>query len=153
MVDVAMAHVEMVDVEMAERRAGSRAAHAAQVRPVRSSPVTVLASGYGALEGPNGRLRRGMLYVSDLTAGGIHRMDRRARSSWPSARASVAACPRARGGLVVSSADLAHLHGAASRVLLSLDDLQVRPGTSAVGFNDIHADRGGCRVFAGVLGA
>ena len=111
----------------------------------------MLASGYGALEGPTVD-DAGMLYVSDLTAGGIHRIDPEGRSEVIVAeRKGVGGtCLHARGGLVVSGADLAHLHGAASRVLLSLDDLQVRPGTSAVGFNDIHADRGG-RVFAGVL--
>jgi sugar lactone lactonase YvrE len=59
-------------------------------------------------------------------------------------------CLHADGGLVVSGPDLSHVRDGRSRVLLELADVPARPGTRAVGFNDIEADRDGA-LFAGVL--
>lgn len=112
---------------------------------------SLLVSGYGALEGPTVD-EEGNLYFSDLRSGGVHRLllDGRIEVVVPDRTGVGGICLHAQGGLVVSGPDLSHTRHGNSRTLLNLDDVAAKPGTTAVAFNDIHADRSGC-VFAGVL--
>jgi sugar lactone lactonase YvrE len=110
-----------------------------------------LASGYQALEGATLDERASLLF-SDLRGGGVHRLgsDGAAHVVVPERKAVGGICLHADGGLVLSGHDLCHFRKDTRRVLLDLDDLAARPGTTAVGFNDIAADPAG-RVLAGVL--
>ena len=113
--------------------------------------MQLLASGFSALEGPTID-DDGALLFSDLRAGGVHRLDANGHVDVVVAgRTGIGGtCLHAGGGLVVSGPDLSHMRGDERRVLLALGDLAPRPGCTAVGFNDIAADRDG-RLLAGVL--
>ena len=109
-----------------------------------------MASGFDALEGPTVD-GRGNLYFSEVKIGGVHRLT-------PDGRVEVVIRDRvgiggislhADGGLIVSGPDLTHVHDAGRRLLIDLTEVPAKPGTTPVGFNDIHADRLG-RVLAGV---
>ncbi len=111
----------------------------------------LVASGYGALEGPTID-DAGNLYVSDLRNGGVHRLspDGRCDVVLPDRKGIGGICLHADGGLVVSGIDVVHFGSGEVTMLLDLRDVDPKAGTKAVGFNDLHADHGG-RVFAGVL--
>jgi gluconolactonase len=113
--------------------------------------MELLASGFAALEGPTID-EDGALLVSDLRAGGVHRLDAMGRVTLalPDRTGIGGICLHADGGIVVSGPDLTHVHRDRRRVLLELDQLCLLPGRIAVAFNDIAADRGG-RLLAGVL--
>ena len=114
--------------------------------------VTLLASGFEALEGPVGD-EEGTLYVADLRAGGVHALDAQGRTIGvlvPERTRIGGLCLHAGGGLVISGPDLSHIHDGEARVLLALDEVPTRTGIRAVGFNDIHATGAGT-VIAGVL--
>src|SRR6202011_3396119 len=94
----------------------------------------------------------GNLYVTDLRAGGVHRLrpDGGVDVLVPTRTGAGGTCLHADGGIVVSAPDISHLRRGHARVLLSLDDVEVRSGARAAGFNDICADDAG-RILAGVL--
>jgi sugar lactone lactonase YvrE len=112
---------------------------------------TVLATGFVSVEAPRLHPDRSM-YFSDLRAGGVHRLlpDGGTEVVVPERKMVGGICLHVDGGLVVSGPDLSHVREGEARVLLELSDIQARPGTRAVGFNDIEADRDGA-LFAGVL--
>jgi D-xylonolactonase len=113
--------------------------------------IRLVASGYKALEAPVVD-DAGNLYFSDLRGGGVYRLATNGRRDVvvPDRKAVGGICLHVEGGVVVSGSDLSHLSTTRSRVLLDLNDVESKPGSNAVGFNDILADRDG-RVFAGVL--
>jgi sugar lactone lactonase YvrE len=113
--------------------------------------MQLLVSGFAALEGATID-DDGALLFSDLRAGGVHRLDERGRVDvvLPDRTGVGGTCLHAGGGFVVSGPDLCHVHGEERRVLLGLGDLASRAGGTAVGFNDIAADRRG-HLLAGVL--
>jgi sugar lactone lactonase YvrE len=113
--------------------------------------MQLLASGFQALEGATID-NDGALLFSDLRAGGVRRLDPSGVVELvvPDRKAVGGICLHADGGLVLSGPDLCHVRGPRDRTLLDLEDLAEKPGTAAVGFNDIAADRDG-HLFAGVL--
>jgi sugar lactone lactonase YvrE len=113
--------------------------------------LRLLASGFGALEGPVVD-NDGNLYVSEIKLGGVHRLSGGGETDVviPERVGIGGICLHAHGGLVVSGPDLSHFSGGTARLLLDLADVPAKRGTTAVGFNDIHADRRG-HVLAGVL--
>jgi sugar lactone lactonase YvrE len=117
-----------------------------------ASDARIVADGFVSLEGPVVDAS-GDLYVADLRAGGVHRVRRDGTHdvvAVPERTAIGGINLHAAGGMVVSGPSVAHVLGGETRVLLDLDDLDERPGTVAIGFNDIVADSRG-RIIAGVL--
>jgi sugar lactone lactonase YvrE len=114
-------------------------------------PVTLHASGFVSLEGPVVDAL-GDLYVADLRAGGVFCVhpDGTHDLVVPDRRGVGGISLHAAGGLVVSGPTVAHIRGDDAAVLLRLDELEVRVGTFATGFNDLAVDSHG-RVLAGVL--
>ena len=110
----------------------------------------VVASGFGALEGPVVD-QHGTLFAADLKRGTVWAIGRDSPARSVLERASVGGlCLHADGGLVVSGASVVHVVGHRERTLFDLGDVAVRPGRTAIGFNDLTADREG-RVIVGVL--
>jgi sugar lactone lactonase YvrE len=111
---------------------------------------TVIASGFGALEGPVVG-EDGELYAADLKRGTIWAIGRDGATTIVAERAAVGGmCLHVDGGLVASGQSVAHVDAAHARVLAELGDIAARPGRVAAAFNDLTADREG-RVIVGVL--
>jgi sugar lactone lactonase YvrE len=111
---------------------------------------SVLASGFGALEGPVVDAD-GTLFVSDLKRGVVHSISPTGAVAVVTQRSHVGGiCLHADGGLVLSGQSVVHHRGAQGRLLYALSDVAERPNATAVGFNDLTADRRG-RVVAGIL--
>jgi gluconolactonase len=111
---------------------------------------SLLASGFGAIEGP-AIDDAGCLYFSDVPNGGVYRLS-------PGGQVDVV-IPRRKsvggivlhrdGGLVVAGRDLSWVSNGRTEIILSREDLpQDRPAPG--GFNDMCADNGG-RLFAGLV--
>jgi sugar lactone lactonase YvrE len=112
---------------------------------------TLLASGYGAIEGPAAD-DEGGLYFSDVPNGGVFRLP-------PSARVEVVVPKRksvggiiihADGGIVIAGRDITRVVDGHSEILLSLADVGSHGDTTPAGFNDMCADPQG-RIFAGLV--
>jgi sugar lactone lactonase YvrE len=112
--------------------------------------LRLVASGFDALEGPTVD-DAGNLFVSEVKRGGVLRISPNGSTEVlvPERVGIGGICLHDDGGLVVSGPDLAHVQDNGSRVLLGLAEVPTKPGTEAIGFNDIHADHLG-RVLAGV---
>lgn len=110
---------------------------------------TLLASGYGPIEGPCAD-DDGGLYFSDVDNGGVHylRPDGLIDLVVPKRKGVGGICLHADGGIVVAGRDVSRVVDGRSEVLFTRDDLPA--GTNPVsGFNDLGADARG-RVFVGV---
>jgi sugar lactone lactonase YvrE len=116
----------------------------------RDDGLTLVASGFDALEGPTVD-DVGNLYFSEIKRGGVHRLtpDGRIEVVVPDRVGVGGICLHAEGGLIASGLDLTHFHDHRQRLLVDLSEVPARPGTAAIGFNDLHADRLG-RVLVGV---
>jgi sugar lactone lactonase YvrE len=110
----------------------------------------VVASGFGALEGPV-IAADGTLFVADLKRATVWAIGRDGAATRVLERPAVGGvCLHADGGLVLSGESVTHVVASRARTLFDLDDVADRPGRVAVGFNDLTADREG-RVIVGVL--
>jgi gluconolactonase len=110
----------------------------------------LLASGYGAIEGPVAD-EAGGLYFSDVPGGGVFRLgpDGQVDTVIPRRKSVGGICLHADGGIVVSGRDVSRVFNGHSEVLLSTADLP--DGDSRVsGFNDLGADQTG-RIFVGAV--
>lgn len=105
--------------------------------------IEMLTWGFGLIEGPRPDPEGG-LYFSDVTRGGVHRLD-------PDGSVTVAVPKRrgvggialhADGGLVLSGRNVCHVRDGVTRILFELPDVG--------GFNDLYADEAG-RVYVGSL--
>jgi sugar lactone lactonase YvrE len=106
--------------------------------------VVLVASGFGALEGPVVD-DAGALYFSEVKRGGVYRRSPAGKVDLvvPDRLAIGGLCLHAEGGLVVSGPDLSHIRDGQRRTLFEV--------TWPDGWvNDIHADRAGA-VLAGVM--
>ena len=112
--------------------------------------LTIVATGFDALEGPAVD-DAGNLYFSEIKRGGVYRMapDGRIAVVVPDRSGVGGICVHADGGLIVSGAALTYYGRQGSRTLIDPSDVPAKAGTTAAGFNDIHADRQG-NVLAGL---
>ncbi|MDB5446585.1 MAG: hypothetical protein JWQ97_1902 [Phenylobacterium sp.] len=113
--------------------------------------VALLASGYGAVEGPTVD-DAGDLYFSDPIDGGVYRRTAAGEIELvvPKRRGVGGLCLHRDGGVVVSGRDVSHVHDGESRILFGRDDYAALGLDPATSFNDIHADDRG-RVLAGAV--
>ncbi len=104
--------------------------------------LRTLAHGFGLVEGPTVG-PAGELYVSDVTRGGVYRIDPDGRVDVviPKRRGVGGIALHADGGLVVSGRDVQHVRDGVIRTLLTADD-------GYTGFNDLCADAEG-RIYVG----
>lgn len=111
---------------------------------------SLLASGYGAIEGPAAD-DEGGLYFSDVPNGGVFRL--------PPAGSVEVVVPRrksvggiiihAEGGIVIAGRDISHVTDGHTKTILARDDV-ASGATTPTGFNDMCADGQG-RIFAGLV--
>jgi gluconolactonase len=111
---------------------------------------TLLASGFGAIEGPVVD-DDGSLYFSDVFNGGVRKLtpDGTIEVVVPRRRYVGGIVVHRDGGIVVSGRDLSHVRAGASETILAKTDLPVTEHVVG-GFNDICADPEG-RLFAGFV--
>jgi gluconolactonase len=104
---------------------------------------SVIASGYGLVEGPTVD-PDGRVHFSDVLGGGIYRVDLTGEVTTivPKRRGVGGLALHADGGLVASGRDIVRVHDSASTTLFSIDGLP--------GWNDLCTDARG-RVYAGAL--
>jgi xylono-1,5-lactonase len=111
---------------------------------------TLLASGFGSIEGP-AIDDEGGLYFSDVPNGGVYRLspNGQVETIVPRRKGVGGIVLHADGGIVVAGRDVSWVVNGRTEVILSRADL---PSESLVptGFNDMCADGQG-RIFAGVL--
>jgi gluconolactonase len=110
----------------------------------------LLASGFGAVEGPTID-DHGCLYFSDVYDGGVYRLNpnRRVDTIVPRRKATGGICLHADGGIVVAGRDISLVADGHSEVLLAREDLDANPNYAS-SFNDLGADAKG-RIFAGTI--
>lgn len=110
----------------------------------------LLASGYGAIEGPLAD-ESGGLYFSDVPGGGVYRLspDGRIDTVIPRRKSVGGICLHTDGGIVVSGRDVSRVFEGTSEVLLSPADLP-SDESRVSGFNDLGADQAG-RIFVGAV--
>jgi sugar lactone lactonase YvrE len=111
--------------------------------------LTLLASGYQAVEGPVID-RAGDLYFSDTLGGGVYclRTDGSIETIVAKRKGAGGIVLHADGGIVISGRDLSHIQNGETRIIIAREDVPPIAGTRVGGFNDITADRVG-RIFAG----
>jgi sugar lactone lactonase YvrE len=104
---------------------------------------SLLASGYGLVEGPTVD-RDGGVFFSDVLGGGVYRWDPAGDVATvvPKRRGVGGIALHADGGLVMSGRDIVRVHGGATDMLCHIDGLP--------GWNDLCTDRAG-RVYAGTV--
>jgi gluconolactonase len=109
---------------------------------------TLLASGYGAIEGPCAD-DDGGLYFSDVYNGGVFRLTPGGSVELvvPKRKGVGGICLHADGGIVVAGRDVSRVVDGVSEVLVGPDDLPAAAHRFS-GFNDLGADHLG-RVFVG----
>jgi gluconolactonase len=116
------------------------------------SPISLLLSGYGAVEAPIPDEPADGLYFSDPIDGGVYwrSAEGTVRTVIPKRRGVGGVCLHQQGGIVVSGRDIVHVTDGESRTLLGREHyakLGLDPATS---FNEIYADPQG-RVLAGAV--
>lgn len=111
---------------------------------------TLLASGYGAIEGPAAD-DEGGLYFSDVPNGGVFRLapDGHVDVVVPKRKFVGGIILHAEGGIVIAGRDISRVVDGHSETILSRDDLAAGSATPS-GFNDMCADSQG-RIFAGLV--
>jgi xylono-1,5-lactonase len=105
--------------------------------------IDTLAWGYGLIEGPRAA-PDGSLYFSDVTNGGVRRLDPDGSVEVvvPKRRGVGGIALHADGGIVISGKNICHVRDGETRILYQRDDVG--------GFNDLFADDAG-RVYIGSL--
>lgn len=110
---------------------------------------SVIASGFGLLEGPVWDPTLGLMFA-DADRGGAYNLDRRGQTAtvFEHRRGIGGMARHAQGGLIISGRNIAYKGPAATStaVLIEKD-----PARGIVGFNDLTTDSRG-RVYAGALG-
>jgi sugar lactone lactonase YvrE len=111
---------------------------------------TLLASGFGSIEGP-AIDDAGGLYFSDVPNGGVYRLSPNGlvETIVPRRKGVGGIVLHADGGIVVAGRDVSRVINGRTEVILSRADLPSEP-LAPTGFNDMCADGQG-RIFAGVL--
>jgi sugar lactone lactonase YvrE len=111
---------------------------------------TLLASGFGAIEGPAVD-DEGGLYFSDVPNGGVYRLsqDGQVEVVVPRRKSVGGIIVHDDGGIVVAGRDISRVVDGRTEVLLSRADLTSEPAAPA-GFNDMCADARG-RIFVGLV--
>jgi gluconolactonase len=114
------------------------------------SGFTLLASGYGAIEGPMTD-DAGALYFSDVFNGGVFRLtpDGKIDLVVPKRRFVGGIIAHRDGGIVIAGRDISRVHDGNTEVLLARDDVP-STGFEIGGFNDMCADDAG-RIFSGLV--
>ena len=112
---------------------------------------TLLASGYGTVEGPTVNAQ-GDLYFTDPLDGGVYMRTAagEVRVVVPKRKGVGGTCLHRDGGIVISGRDLTHVRDGESRILLGREHYESVGLDPATSFNDIHADDRG-RVLAGAV--